>query len=245
MRIVILGGTGLLGRALLPILESKGHDVVALSRSTTPSVDLASGSGLAETVTDAEVVVHLSSDARKPNEVDVAGTRRVIESMNASQHLVYMSIVGVDLHPFPYYRAKFEAESLIAQSGISNTILRATQFHDFIAYLLAKACRRWAALVPAGFVFQPIATREVAVELTRIATGQPAGLLADMAGPQVLEIETLARTYMTARAREAPVLRLPVPGKTGRAFRDGIQTNRERAVGQQTWETFLEELFKR
>lgn len=242
MRVVVLGGGGTLGNALQPHLND--HEVVLASRSSETRVDLTTGERLAETIAGSDIVVHLASDARKPEEIDVGGTERVLSVID-NQHLVYMSIVGVDRHPFPYYKAKYAAEQLIEASGVDHTIVRATQFHPFVAFLLNKTCRRRMAFVPAGFVFQPIDTDEVAAAVAGCVNGPPGGLVPDLAGPEVLRIEEMARSFMEARGREAPLLRFPVPGKTGRAFREGIHTNPNRAVGVKTWAQYLDGLERR
>ena len=240
MRIAVLGGTGLLGRSISGPLETRGHEVALHGRSTPQPVDMATGDGLAQALEGANVVLHLASDPRSPQDVDVAGTRRLVETLR-SGHLVYMSIVGVDRHPFPYYRAKHEAEQIITDSDVPHTIVRATQFHDFVAFLMSKMCRDRIAIVPRGWVTQPIDTGEVVDALVEVIETRPAGLQPDLAGPEVLKVDHLARSYMTARSREAPVLQIPVPGKASKAFREGLHTNPERAIGTWTWQQYLEE----
>ena len=238
MRVTVLGGSGLLGRSLTPKLTEAGHVVTVASRSSDAKVDLESGAGLADAVKDADVVVHLASDARKPRKVDVAGTAGLLELIDG-QHLVYMSIVGVDHHPFTYYRAKHEVEQMIEASGVSYTILRATQFHEFVAGFLGAACKPPIALIPKKFVFQPVDTGEVASRLAALVHDPRHGLEADFAGPEVHTAEYLARSLMEARGRERPILNLPVFGKAARAFRAGVHTNPEAATGLRTWEEFL------
>jgi hypothetical protein len=120
------------------------------------------------------------------------------------------------------------------------TILRATQFHD----LLAEFCRRTQALpvtpVPRGFVFQPVDTGEVAARLAQIAVGPPLGRAADMGGPDVRPFEDLVRAYHAMRrGRSARIVRFPVPGRIGRAFREGLHTCPDHATGTVTWEDYL------
>lgn len=242
MRVVVLGGRGLVGTRLTKLLQDAGVEITVASRSGEPAVDIRTGEGLDRTLEGSDVVVHLASDARSPQETDVAGTARILEAIDR-QHLVYLSIVGVDRHPFPYYRAKRQAELLIEGSGVDYTILRATQFYPFVEFLLAAMCRRWAALVPARFVAQPIDVDEAASELARAINEQPIGLQPDLGGPEVLTVDELARSFMEARGREAPLIRVPFPGKAAQAFRAGIHTNPERAVGVKTWSEYLQERF--
>lgn len=245
MKVTVLGGTGLLGSRLTPLLEDAGHEVLVGSRSSSGEgrvrADLVSGEGLEVAVDGADVVVHLVSDARQPSKTDVGGTRRLLDVLGA-QHLVYMSIVGVDRHPFFYYQAKHQVERMIDKAGVRHSILRATQFHDFVAYFLGPASKPPIALIPKKFVFQPIDTGEVAEHLAGIVESREPGLQPDIAGPAIHDAEYLARSLMEAKGRERPILNLPVPGKAARAFKEGAHTNPERAVGTRTWEDHLEEL---
>jgi uncharacterized protein YbjT (DUF2867 family) len=242
MRVTVLGGTGLLGRHLVPLLGETGHEVTVASRSADVKADLTTGVGLAEAVEDADLVVHLASDARKPDKVDVSGTRNLLDVLEG-QHLFYMSIVGVDRHPFAYYRAKHQAEQLIESSDLKYTILRATQFHDFVDHFLGTACRPPIALIPKRFVFQPVDAAEVASELATLIHARRIGLQPDFAGPTIHNAEHLARTLMEAKGRERPIINLPVPGNSAKAFKLGVHTNADRAVGRKTWVEFLDERY--
>ena len=129
-------------------LQAAGHTVRQMSRrGTGPGGvrgDLATGLDLTTALAGAELVVHAASDPRgDPWQVDVAGTRRLVEAVDRDrlQHLVYVSIVGVDRIPYGYYRAKFAAEQVLLASGLPVTLLRVTQFHDFVDFLLDTARR--------------------------------------------------------------------------------------------------------
>jgi len=238
MRVTVLGGHGLLGNHLIPLLTEAGHEVTVASRSSETKTDLTTGEGLIEAVGDADIVVHLASDARKPEKVDVAGTRKLLDMLE-HQHLFYVSIVGVDQHPLPYYRAKYQAEQMIEGSGLTNTILRTTQFHDFVAHFLGAACKPPVALIPKRFLFQPVDTGEVAAELATIIHARRTGMQPDFGGPAIHNAEYLARSLMDAKGKKRPILNLPVPSKTARAFKQGLHTNRDQAIGRVTWEEFL------
>ena len=245
MKITVFGGKGLLGSHLVPLLDEGGHETTVTTRSPSATnevkADFLTGEGIEEAIEGAEVLVHLISDAAKPKKADVQGTKRLLDHID-DQHLVYMSIVGVDRHPFAYYRAKHETERLIGESGVPYSILRATQFHDFIARIMRAAGRPPLALIPKKFVFQPIDTGEVAVALAELVESRVPGLQPDVAGPAVHTAEYLARSFMEAIGRERPILNLPVPGKAARAFKEGLHTNEGRAVGELTWEDYLEEV---
>lgn len=212
------------------------------SRDAEVAVDLVTGAGLGSAVADADTVVLLASSPKSPETVDIDGTRNLLGVLR-NQHLIYLSIVGVDRHPKPYYQAKWAAEKMIAHSGKTHTTLRATQFHSFVEWSLKGWCHRRLALVPAGYVFQPVAVEEVAAELAAIVRGAPQGMAPDFAGPEVLSIARLARAYMTAKGHETPLLHYPKPGDVAAAYRNGLHTNPDRAVGITTWTTYLADRF--
>jgi uncharacterized protein YbjT (DUF2867 family) len=123
--LLVTGGTGRLGRRLLGPLQAAGHSVRQMSRRGTGAGgvrgDLATGRGLVGAAAGAQVVVHAASDPRgDPWEVDVAGTRRLVQAVDRDrlQHLIHVSIVGVDRIPYGYYRAKYAAEQVLLASGL-------------------------------------------------------------------------------------------------------------------------------
>lgn len=246
MRVTVLGGRGLLGRQLTPLLKEAGHEVTVASRTVAGpghvTTDLATGEGLTDAVRGAQVVVHLVSDPSHARATDIAGTDRLLALIGDHQHLLYVSIVGVDGHPYGYYKAKRRVEQMIESSGASYTILRATRFFDFIAWMLNRALARPVALLPKRWVSQPVESREVAEVLAELVESRPRGLQPDFCGPEILTLEHLATTFMEVTAQEKRLLNLPVPGRVGRAFREGWHTNPDRAVGVKTWAEFLEGL---
>ena len=248
MKVTIVGGTGPVGRLVTPILHERGHQVTITGRAVSPQpspgvrgarLDLATGEGISEALSGADSVMLLASDPRHAREIDVAGTARLLKQVG-DRHLVYLSIVGVDRHPLPYYRSKLAAERSIEEAGGLHTIVRATQFHDLIAYRMDRATHFPIARVPMGYVYQPIDIKEVAGELAILVEGPPKGRAPDLAGPEILGIAHLARTHMTARGIERPLISYPKPGAVARAFRQGLHTNPERAVGKVTWADHLQ-----
>ena len=239
MNVTVLGGRGLLGARVTRLLRDAGHEVLAASRSAQALVDLTTGEGLPEAVSQADVVAHLASDARRPKKVDIGGTKRLLDVLEPDQRLIYVSIVGVDRHPFAYYQAKYAAEQMIIDAHENHVILRATQFHDFVAFFLGAALKPMVALIPKKFVFQPIDTDEVASRVAGLVHSSQMGLLPDVAGPEVHTAEHLARTLMAAQGKKKPMLNLPVPGKSAAAFKAGVHTNPDEAVGVRTWSEYL------
>lgn len=250
MNVTILGGGGAVGRIVTRPLVERGHLVTIAGRSVSEPqpgvsglrVDLTSGEGIAEAISRADTVLLLASDPRRAREVDVAGTGRLLEHIG-DRHLIYLSIVGVDRHPLPYYRSKLAAERLIEKAGGLHTVVRATQFHDLIIFRVDRMTHSPIARVPRGYVYQPIDIREVAAELATLVETRPQGRAPDLAGPEVLGIAHLARTYMTAKGMRRPLLQIPHFGPVARAFRAGAHTNPDRAVGKETWAQHLERRF--
>ncbi|MEU1012827.1 SDR family oxidoreductase [Streptomyces sp. NPDC005890] len=244
--ILVTGGTGTLGRLVTQRLWADGHEVRVLSRHTQPyAVDLRTGgAGLDAALAGAETVVHCASTPRGGDE---QAARNLLAAARGAGvgHLVYISIVGVDRVPFGYYRSKLAVERLVEESGLGWTVLRATQFHDLVVTLLQGLARLPVLAVPAGVPDQPVEVAEVAERLAELALGAPAGRVPDLAGPQVRTFDSLARAYLRATGRRRPVVRVPLAGKTYRAFRAGWHLAPERAVGKVTFEEYLERRFGR
>lgn len=244
--ILVTGGTGVLGRRVAERLEAAGTGPRILSRTGRPGTikgDLLTGEGLDAAVRGVETIVHCaSSPYRKARQVDVEGTRRLLRSAAVADvsHVVYISIVGVDLAPaYPYYRIKLETERVIEGSPVPYTILRATQFYDLVLMALRSLDRLPVMPIPAGFLGQPIDAGEVADRVVELALSGPAGRVPDVGGPEVSILADAARTYLQVTGRRRRILELPVPGKTARAFREGALLCPERAYGEIRWEDFL------
>jgi uncharacterized protein YbjT (DUF2867 family) len=244
--VLVTGGTGRLGRRLLQPLQDAGHHVRQMSRrGTGPGGvrgDLATGFDLTTALAGAEIVVHAASDPRgNPWEVDVAGTRRLVEAVDRDrlQHLVYVSIVGVDRIPYGYYRAKWAAEQVLLASGLPVTLLRVTQFHDFLDELLDDARRGPVLPVPMGWRVQPVDVGDAAAHVAEVCAHPPAGGVVEFGGPEELSAAELARAWAAVRAPGAHVVATPVPGKLSAAFRDGAAVPTGGARGRRTYAEHL------
>jgi len=250
--ILVTGGTGALGRGVVPRLLAAGCQVRVLSRRPRRDDDpagtqwmvgdLRTGAGLDTAVRDAAVVVHCASDPRRPRS-DLGAARNLIDAAraNGNPHLVYVSIVGVDRVPLGYYRIKLTVEQLVENSGLPWTILRATQFHDLICYLFQLLARLPVLMIPAGVSFQPVDTGDVAARLTALALGDPAGRAADFGGPRVQSTAELARAWLRATGRRRRLLNVRLPGKAFRGYRDGGNVAPSHADGKVGFEEFLRE----
>ncbi|MGY1720660.1 MULTISPECIES: SDR family oxidoreductase [unclassified Blastococcus] len=246
MDVLVTGGTGRLGRHLVPQLRDAGHQVRQMSRrGAGPGGvrgDLATGRDLAHAVARAEVVVHAASAPRgDPWEVDVAGTRRLVEAVDRSRppHLVYVSIVGVDRVPLSYYRAKYAAEQVLLASGLPVTLVRITQFHGFVDELLGTARRGPLLPVPMGWRVQPVDVTDAAAHLVERVSAPPSGGVVELGGPEEHSVADLARTWAEVRAPGARVIATPVPGRLGTALRDGAALPTRGARGRRTWAEHL------
>jgi uncharacterized protein YbjT (DUF2867 family) len=242
MDVLVTGGTGRLGQRMVGPLQQAGHSVKLMSRrGTGPGGvrgDLATGLDLDLALAGAEVIVHAATDPQgDPWQVDVAGTRRLVRAVDRDRlrHLVYVSIVGVDRIPYGYYRAKFAAEQVLLGSGLPVTLLRVTQFHDFVDHLLETARRGPVLPVPMGWRVQPVDVGEVARHVADVVGRPPTGGVLEFGGPEELSAADLARAWAAARAPGAHVVATPVPGKLGAAFRDGAAVPTRGERGQRTY----------
>lgn len=205
------------------MLEAAGHTVRAGGRKGTWAHDLATGEGLPRAVEGVDTIVHLaSSPSRRTQEVDVRGTGRLIDAARAAgvQHLLYASIVGIHRVPLAYYRAKLEAEQVVASGGLPHTIVRITQFHVFLREI-AESLLRWPVIVaPAGVLFQPIDETIAAQQIVRLLDTGPAGRATDLGGPEVVDLPEVLRRVRGDRRRIVLTRGIPSIGPL-RALREG------------------------
>lgn len=237
--ILVIGGTGTVGRVVVEKVLDAGRQVHVLSRGRRPTGpgrhltgDVRTGEGLAEAVAGVDTIV-----------VCVDPVPHVVEAALAAAmpHLVYISIVGIDRVPFGYYRRKLADEQLIASSGLPWTVLRATQFHDLIAVMLRMLAKPPLMVLPKEWRFQSIDAREVGAALADLALGEPSGRVPDMGGPQVRALQELARTYLAAVDKRRPIVSVTLPGRVYRAYRAGEHLAPQRPVGTITFEQYLTE----
>jgi uncharacterized protein YbjT (DUF2867 family) len=257
--LLVTGGTGTLGRLVVPLLRDAGGPVRVLSRHPHDAGggieylvgDLATGEGVDGAVAGVETVVHCAGSSKGD---DVKARNLVRAAAPAGvRHLVSISVVGAERVPvvsgvdramFGYFATKRAAEQIVADSGVPWTTLRATQFHDLILLVASQLAKLPVVPVPAGFRFQPVDTGEVAARLAELSLGKPSGLVPDIAGPRVYGMAELIRGYLRATHRHRPILPVHLPGRAARAVRSGANLAPERAVGRRTWEDFLTERVK-
>lgn len=203
MKIVVIGGSGLIGSNVVNRLRSNGHETVAASPSK--GVNALTGQGLAEALTGAQVVIDV---ANSPSFEDAAvmdffqtSSRNLLAAEAAAgvEHHLALSIVGAERLPLSgYFRAKVAQETLIKASKIPYTLLRATQFFEFIEGIVESGVDGdTIRLSPA--LIQPIAADDVAAVLADLAVGAPLNGVVEVAGPDRFPLDELARKFLAAR----------------------------------------------
>ena len=206
MRIVVVGGTGLIGTKLVRVLAGGGHDVVAASRET--GVNSFTGEGLAEALVGAEVVVDVSNSSY----TDEAGALEFFETSTLNllsygaaagvKHHVALSVVGTDrlaASERGYFGAKFEQEKLITASGRPFSIVHATQFFEFLRSIADAATTGRIVRLAHAFI-QPMAADDVAAAVARVALAAPTGGIVEFAGPDRFRLEDLIRRELASHA---------------------------------------------
>src|SRR5687768_803301 len=203
MKLVIIGGTGLIGSKLVTTLREHGHEAVAAAPNT--GVNTLTGEGLADALRDAAVVVDVSNS---PSFEDTAvmeffttATRNLLEYATAAgvRHYVALSVVGTErLSESGYFRAKIAQEQLIKRSSIPYSIVHATQFFEFVMNIAAAATDgNTVRLAPV--LIQPMAADDVAKAVGRIALGAPVNGVVEVAGPEQFRLDELIRQSLRAR----------------------------------------------
>ena len=247
MRVLVTGGQGTLGRLLAPRLQSAGHDVVVTSRKerTPPAgvelrvLDLSSGTVDEGIFDGVDAIVHTASNPGRSKVVDVTGTQMLVGASKRAgvDHIVYISIVGIDDHPFAYYRSKLEAEEMIEAGETPNTILRATQFHQFLDRIFGS----FGPIIPVfnGFEWQVVDGGAIADRLVELVDAGPQGRVTDIGGPRSEPMHDMAHSWKKAVGSAKPIMPVPVFGKSARAFRAKVHHTPNRLARSPTWDGYL------
>jgi uncharacterized protein YbjT (DUF2867 family) len=251
MTVLVTGASGTLGSAVVPRLIKEGYPVRPTSRTARDgwvAADLRTGAGVADAVRGVDVIVHLASSPGRPQQTDVAGTRRLVEAGRAAgvRHLLFVSIAGIDRVPYRYYQAKLDTEAVIRQSGLPFTILRATQFHPFAERLLALLGRLGPVIVDPQWRLQPVAVEDVADRIAGLlaaALTGAAGQTWEFGGPEVLNGRECAQTWLTARGSRRRIWAVRLPGRMSAAIRAGGMVALAAETGTRTWRDYLAEKY--
>jgi uncharacterized protein YbjT (DUF2867 family) len=201
MKIVVIGGTGLIGKKLVAILRDRGHEVVAASPSS--GVNALTGEGLTEALTGAEVVVDVANSPSFEDKAVLEFFEKSGKNLLAAEaaagvrHHVALSVVGADRLPESgYMRAKVAQEKLIKAAKIPYTIVRATQFFEFVGAIAQSATDGQIVRLPAAMM-QPIVSDDVAAALADVALAKPLNGMVEIAGPEPIRMDELVRRFLS------------------------------------------------
>jgi uncharacterized protein YbjT (DUF2867 family) len=244
MKIVVIGGSGLIGSKVVSNLRQKGHDVVAASPRT--GVNTITGEGLAEALTGAQIVMDV---ANSPSFEDTAvmeffttAGRNLLaaEAVAGVGYHIALSVVGVDRNSQAgYFRAKLAQEDLIRGSGIPYTIVRATQFFEFLDGIAASGTGGDTIRLSPAHI-QPVASDDVAALVARMASVAPLNGIVELAGPERFNLDELVRRYLQARNDPRKVVADVHARYFGMELNDKTITPGEHPqIGSTTFETWL------
>lgn len=243
MRIAVAGGTGVVGRQVVDAAERAGHDVVVLARSR--GVDVLTGGGLTAALTGVDAVIDATNSgitlsAKTATTFFETATRNLLAAESAAgvAHHVALSIVGIDGIDASYYAGKLAQERMVAAGPVPFTIARAGQFHEFAGQLLSSM-RGPVAVLP-KILMRPVAAREVAEHLVRVAEGGAVGRAADLVGPRDEVLVDVARRQLAFDGVRRLALEVRLPGAYGRGLASGALRGGPDAVeGRITFDEWL------
>ena len=252
--ILLSGGTGQLGKRILKHFYATNYLFTVLTRQENTELtgninylkaDLTKIASLEDALDDDyEVVIHSASNPQNSNLVDVEGTRNLLKTIHKRnvKHFIYISIVGIDQSQYKYYQDKLDAEELIIQSGIPYTILRITQFHDFVLNRIIHPLNIQKDNdfeIPQGLKFQSIDLTDVCEKIRELISKEPTYSRVIIGGPEILKIEEIIKIYLD-------VFKLNNGYKTTaqlnlfvKTFTTGINLCPNNRWGKITWNDFL------
>jgi uncharacterized protein YbjT (DUF2867 family) len=248
--VLVTGASGTLGTAVVARLASRGHQVRVLVHRRPVDYphpvevvrgDVRTPAGLGQALTGARAVVHAAtSPFRQASATELEGTRVILAAAEpAGAHVIYPSVVGADRLGGTYYRAKWQAEQLVAAAG-NWTIQRATQLHPTLDNMLGHRLFP----VTAHLAFQPLDAGDLAERLADLVDAGPAGRAEDLGGPEVLALRDLVAARRAATSRRTLLIPVPALGPL-RALDAGHHLCPDDARGQVTWQQWLSHVPRR
>lgn len=202
MKIVVIGGTGLIGSKVVGILQRQGHEVIAAAPAT--GINTITGEGLTQAMAGTSVVVDLANSPSFADKdvlefFEVSGRNIFAAEIAAGvQHHVALSVVGTDrLAQSGYFRGKIAQEKLIRESGVPYTIVHSTQFFEFLGGIAQAGSFDEAVRISSAY-FQPISSDDVAAAVADYAVGNPCNGIVEIAGPERVRLSDLVRRYLRA-----------------------------------------------
>lgn len=242
MRLAVIGGTGLIGSQVVKILSASGHEAVPHSPAT--GLDLLSGRGLAEALQGAEVAVNLTNSPTF-DDASPAFFRKTMDNLLAAAsaagvgHAVILSIVGVEQVPgLVYYRAKVLQEDILKAGPVPYSIVRATQFFEFMDAVLADTADEHTVRLPATLI-QPMASAEVAEAVADVSAGRPLQGTRDIAGPEVFRLDELGRITLAAHGDHRTVVTDDSAGMFAAASGDALIAKDGAVIAKTTYREWL------
>ncbi|MCX4612833.1 MULTISPECIES: SDR family oxidoreductase [Streptomyces] len=215
MQVAVIGGTGLIGSQVVKILNAAGHEAVPHSQST--GVDVISGQGLDEAMAGVDVAVNLTNSPTF-DDASLAFLQTSMDNLLAAAdkggvgHFVILSIVGTDQVPeLDYYRAKALQEKILADGPIPSSIVRATQFMDFMDAVPSWTADADSVRLPATPI-QPSASKDVAAAVAEVAAGTPLNGIHNIAGPEIFPLDELGRITLSHKGDHRTVVTDPTAG---------------------------------
>ena len=228
MKLIVIGGTGLIGTKVVKGLREKGHEVVAASPSQ--GINSVTGEGLAEALVGAQVVVDVSNSPSWEDKAVLEFFEKSERNLAAAEaaagvgHHVSLSVVGTDrMLASGYFRAKMAQENLIKASKIPFTIVRATQFFEFVGAIAQFSTEGATVRLPSALM-QPIVSDDVAAALSDVAIAEPLNDTVEVAGPEPIRIDELVRRFLSAKGDPRKVI------TDVRALYYGIEVNDQSLV---------------
>jgi uncharacterized protein YbjT (DUF2867 family) len=255
-KLLVTGGSGTRGSAIInQALKEGRYEVSTIStdpeKHTFPvkcrvfKSNLATAEGLKEALNDVQLIIHCASSVTDPQHVDFDGTANLIAVLGRSvfENLVFVSIVGIDHTDHPYYMMKLKVEQLIAGSGIPYSILRATQFHEYVIdFIKSLKAMDHEINVPSGLKFQTIAVPELAEILLAMLPAKASGAITTVGGPEIMGLENMAADYLNAIGSQQQLHLVDASQPREFRFRTGANLAPDAKHGQITWARFLEGL---
>jgi len=242
MKIAVIGGTGLVGSQVVKILNAYGHQAAPQSPST--GLDLLTTEGLPEAVEGAEVVVNLTNsptfDDASPAWFQTTMDNLLTAAKAAGVgHAVILSILGADQVPgMVYYRAKVLQEDMLKAGLVPYSIVRATQFFEFMDSVLAETADESTVRLPATLI-QPIASADVAQEVADVSVGTPLRGTRNIAGPDVFALDELGRLTLAAHGDHRTVVTDNGAGMFAAASRDALIAKNDAVIAKTAYREWL------
>jgi len=259
--VLVTGGTGHLGRDLIPELQRARHHVRALTRRPRQDAetewvigDLSTGAGLDEAMAGVDLVLNAATNSpmaqrggfrlsdffRTPSDVDLQGVRRLVESAKRAgvRRFLHVSIVAIDRANYPYGRVKAAGEMLVRESDLDWAVVRATPFYYLIDGWLSGLTRMPVWPLPARLPFQPCDSADFAAYLARCVDDGLLGMRQDFGGPEALTIGEIVRQYQAAHAIKRPIVPLPL-GPLASMLQPMFPTAPQGMRGTTTWSAWL------